>query len=316
MNGYFLGVDGGQSSTVALLGDSGGQVIGMGRSGPCNHVSSGDGKVKFRRVLRESIEGACGAGGINMIGLRFTGACLGFSGGPEDKDALVREMIEAENLIITNDARIALAGALVGKPGIITIAGTGSIAYGTDARGQSARAGGWGYVFGDEGSAFDITRQALRAALRLEEGWGALTSLHSALLSATDSPTANDLMHRFYTSQFSRATIARLAPLVEKAALAGDKVAQNILLEAAQQLSIITNAVAFRLFQNDPVRVAYLGGVFQSTVLLERFRIMLEAEGSEVSAPYYGPAAGALIEAYRAAGLKAVSLSGVPKEKT
>src|SRR5437764_3315818 len=99
--------------------------------------------------------------------------------------------IRTRRLIVTNDAVSALAGATASGQGIITIAGTGSIAFGRNASGRTARAGGWGYIFGDEGSGFDIVRQALRAALRMEEGWGPSTRLREVLIEATGSRDAN-----------------------------------------------------------------------------------------------------------------------------
>ena len=85
---------------------------------------------------------------------------------------LVPELLSAVHLSVSHDALIAYVGACGGEPGVVVIAGTGSIAFGRGSDGREARAGGWGYVFGDEGGAFDIVRQALRAALRFEEGWG------------------------------------------------------------------------------------------------------------------------------------------------
>src|SRR5581483_10624602 len=135
-------------------------------------------------------------------------ACLGFSGGAHDKTALVHEAVRAGHYEVSDDAVIALAGATAGAPGIITIAGTGSICLGRNAAGTRARAGGWGYVFGDEGGAFDLTRQAVRAILRVEEGWGTRTALLPMLLAETGAQNANELMHRMYTEEFPRPRIA------------------------------------------------------------------------------------------------------------
>src|SRR5437879_7510575 len=109
------------------------------------------------------------------------------SGGPEDKAAVIAEILRIGTLVATDDAVIALSGATAGEPGIVTIAGTGCIAFGRNVAGRAARASGWGYIFGDEGAGFDITRQSLRAALRYEEGWGPVTLLHDLLLQATGS---------------------------------------------------------------------------------------------------------------------------------
>jgi N-acetylglucosamine kinase len=228
------------------------------------------------------------------------------SGGPEDKEQILASLLRTERLIVTNDAVIALSGAIAGGRGIITIGGTGSIAFGRNAAGQSARAGGWGYVFGDEGGAFDIARQATRAALRMEEGWGPPTILLSALTEATGATNANGVLHLFYTPEWPRSRVAQLAPLVDQAAAAGDAVAAGILTSAAQDLAMLAASVRAQLWEAaGSVVVAYIGGVFRSGRLLERFRSLMElGQGSRVSPPRYGPAEGALLEAYRSAGLE------------
>jgi len=304
--GYFLGVDGGQTATVAAIGDGEGRVLGTGMGGPCNHVRAPGGRKKFIAALQTALGRACRAAGLDAETIRFEAACLGFSGGPEDKREIAAEMVRAERLVVTTDAVIALVGATGGEPGVVVIAGTGSIAFGRNAAGSSARAGGWGYVFGDEGGAFDIVRQALRAALRFEEGWGPATALHRALLEATGAASANELLHLFYTRRYGRPRIAGLAPLVDETARRGDEVAIEILRQAGQQLALFAAAVRRQLFQPaEPVAVSYIGGVFESVPLLERFRTLVELEdGVRVIEPRYPPECGALIEAWRNAGLE------------
>ncbi len=310
---YFLGVDGGQSSTTAIIGDASGRVIGVGRGGPCNHVSAGEARAKFTSAVGGCVAQARAAAGL-AEDVAYETACYGFSGGPADKDALVAEMFRAGKRLVTHDAYIALCGAHAGAPGIITIAGTGSISFGRGADGHLMRAGGWGYVFGDEGGGFDLTRQALRAALRLDEGWGPPTTLRAALLKATEAKDANDLMHLFYGGQLTRPQMAALSRLVDECALAGDVVAFGILQEAAQQLAGITLAVRKRTFEGaECAPVAYIGGAFHSAALLDRFRAILERDGlASVTLPKHGPAAGALLEAYRLAGIT-IELSGLPE---
>jgi N-acetylglucosamine kinase len=238
------------------------------------------------------------------------------SGGPEDKQSILDAILDTPSLAVTTDAAIALSGATAGKPGIITNAGTGSIAFGRNAGGKSARAGGWGFVFGDEGSAFDIARQALRAALRYEEGWGPETALHAMLLAATGASGANDLLHRFYTPEFPRPRIAGLSRLVDEAATNGDRAASAILHSAAQQLAALCASVRAQLWQpGDPVAIAYIGGVFRSRVVRERFCVLAELEeGNRCRPPVFGPAAGALLQAYQAVGLSP-NLQNVPEFK-
>lgn len=310
----FLGVDGGQSSTTAVIGDEAGRVLGSGRGGPCNHVEGPEGRPKFIAAISESVGAACMEAGVDAQSTKFDASCLGFSGGPADKEEILRSMLRTDHLSVTTDAVVALSGATAGAPGIITIAGTGSISYGRNAARRFARAGGWGYIFGDEGGGFDIARQALRAILRHEEGWGPPTRLREALLDETGAADANDLLHRFYTSDFPRPKIASYAQLVDRLAGEGDAVARNIILNAAQQLATTTSAVRSHLFEmREPAKIAYVGGVFRSSALLERFRLLVELEdGNTLMSPRYPPAVGALIEAYSSTGI-APEITNVPQ---
>jgi hypothetical protein len=158
-------------------------------------------------------------------------------------------------------------------------------------------------VYGDEGGGFDLVRQALRASLRMEEGWGPSTSLRGELLAASGASDANDLLHRFYTTDWPRPRIAALSKLVDHAAIAGDAVAIDLLHLAAQHQANFVGAVRSQLFRDsEPARVAYIGGVFRSTRFRERFRRLVElADGVTCGPPEMGPAAGAA-EAYRQAG--------------
>jgi N-acetylglucosamine kinase-like BadF-type ATPase len=219
---------------------------------------------------------------------------------------LLGELIDAEHTIVTHDAAVALAGATAGEPGVVVIGGTGSIAFGQNARGETARAGGWGYLFGDEGGAFDIVRQALRMILREHEGWGARTALMPALLEAAEAADANRLLHLFYTPEWPRHRVADLARVVNRIAEDGDPAAIGILQGAARELALLAGSVRRQLFaEGEPVRIAWTGGVFGSDILLERFRALISLEdGAVCEPPRHGPAVGALLLAYRAAGIR------------
>ena len=310
----FLGVDGGKSSTKAFIGDETGRVLGTGVGGPCNHVAEAEGRERLARAVTESVALACGQAGIDAARVSFEAACFGMSGGPADKQPILAEILRAGQLIVTHDMLIALSGATGGDPGVAVNAGTGSFAFGRSPSAETARAGGWGFVFGDEGSGFDIARQALRAALRHEEGWGPHTVLHAALLEATGTRDANELLHHFYTPEWPRPRVAALAKLVDSVALAGDPVARDILTNAAQQLAMLAASVGNRLFRaGEPMLVCHIGGVFRSRLLLERHRQIVELnDGARCEPPRYSPAAGALLEAYRATGIHP-ALSGIPE---
>jgi N-acetylglucosamine kinase-like BadF-type ATPase len=297
----FVGIDGGQSSTSALIGDESGRVLGAGTGGPCNHTASGEGGERLRRAITESVSMACAQAGLERT-VRFAVACCGMSGGPDDKRAILEELLRADRLIVDTDAEITLAGATTTGRGIIVIAGTGSIAFGRNEAGATARAGGWGHIFGDEGSAFDIVRQALRAALREEEGWGPRTALRQTLLEATGAKSANEALHLFYTLEWPRDRIAELAPLIDAAGVSGDEVARELLHYAALQMATLVASVQRRLWNRGAaVEVAFSGGVFQSGTIRERLRELTELEPATQCGPAkHSAAEGALLEAWRA----------------
>ena len=318
----YLGVDGGQSSTTAIIGDKHGKILGYGRGGPCNHISGPEAKARFAGAIGQAIRQALAdkdqtpseprPSGSGPTLPHFTSACLGFSGGADDKANWLEEIFTSDHRTVTHDGLIALSGATGGAPGIIIIAGTGQLAFGRNSAGRTARAGGWGYIYGDEGGGFDISRQALRAALREEEGWGPKTALRDMLLSASGARTVNDLLHRLYTPEFSRPAIGSWSQLVDLAAENGDRCAKDILEAAARHLAGYTHAVHRNLFTNEDSIVAYIGGAFKSRQLLHNFRTMM-APLTAVP-PLYGPATGALLEAYREAGL-APTLSNLPEHE-
>jgi N-acetylglucosamine kinase-like BadF-type ATPase len=311
----YLGIDGGQSSTTALIADETGRIIGQGRGGPCNHVASAERQAKFLSVVGGCLQQACQQAGLEASTVSFSAACFGFSGGAEDKEMCSRQLVASAQYKFTHDAEIALTGATEGEPGIICIAGTGSMAFGRNAARAAARAGGWGYLFGDEGGAFDLIRRALRAALQSEEGWGPPTALRVALLQATGAPDANALMHRFY-NEFSRSTIASLAPLVTEAADQGDAVAIEIVDRAARKLTWFVGGVHQQLFRaREAVPVAYTGGVFRSPLFRDAFaRHVYDTIVCQAVAPQFGPAAGAILEALRLDGNRS-RLSALPQSE-
>ena len=311
---FYLGIDGGQSSTKALLADETGKVIGRGRGGPCNHVASSEGRAKFLSALGDCLRQAYHEAGLESTALHFASVCLGLSGGAEDKEAHTKELIASDKYKFTHDAEIALLGGTAGEPGIIIIAGTGSIAFGRNAQMQTARAGGWGYIFGDEGGGFDLARQALRRALQFEEGWGKPTVLHKALLEVSGEPTANSLMHQFY-NQFDRKQIASYAKLVTSAAEQGDEVALEVLKEASHSLTLYITGVYDQLFKKaETVQIVAVGGVFKSHVLTQQLmQNIYTSILCPLGTPRFSPAAGALLEALRQDG-NSSSLAGLLPE--
>ncbi len=314
---FFLGVDGGQSSTVALIANERGVVLGYGASGPSNHVEGPGGREKLRKAVTVCVNAAWNNSPYGGKGLpSFESAFFGMTGGSADKEAIIRELVPARRLEVSHDAITALVGATEGRPGIIVIAGTGSISFGMNERGETARAGGWGYIFGDKGSAFDLARQALIAALKFEEGWGRPTQLRERLIRFSNATTANEALHKWYTLEFPRDRIASFSRHVDEAAQAGDRVAREILRAGAAELADLASRVRRLVFKpRDHVLVSYIGGVWKSKLVRERFRKLVQQQADNtVHPPALGPAAGALLAAYRNAGVREIKLRNLPPE--
>lgn len=226
-------------------------------------------------------------------------------GSPESGVAtsILRKLIRADIVRATWDAEIALAGAAGNGPGIVVIAGTGSVSLGRDAEGRTARAGGYGYLIDDAGGGVSIGQSAVRSALRSLEGETAATQL-AQILTAQFGEWPQ-MRRRVYGEDGGRALLASLVPVVAKAARQGDAVAVHILEDAGRSLARLVIAVAARL---GLVKKAFdlfpLGGVFtigrpvmeplQSTVLSR-------APRCRIRQPKYPAVMGAVFMALEAA---------------
>jgi N-acetylglucosamine kinase len=297
----FLGVDGGQTSTTALIGDGTGRVLAAGLGGPSNHVRAALGRERLFQAVRSAISDACAKLGCAGDSIEFEAACLGFTGGIADKEQVLREAVRARRMLITDDVAIALAGAHADGTGIVTISGTGSIAMARNSAGESARAGGWGYMFGDDGGAWGIAREALRAAFRWKEGWGPATRLHDLFLEESGDNDIHVFRRRLYTEDYSCPRIAALSRLVSDAAREDDHVAVEVLRCAADSLATLTGVCCGRVFPpSQIVDVAYVGGTFASAILLDQFRRKVEHDYHvRVIEPRHDAATGAFLEAIR-----------------
>jgi N-acetylglucosamine kinase-like BadF-type ATPase len=177
---HVLGIDAGGTKTVCQLADEHGEVLAEARRGGANLQAAGE--LEVEKVLHDVMEEALGDSEIRPAAI-----CLGIAGVDRPDDARVMEQIMRRigykaRVLIVNDALVALEAGAPGKPGVVLVAGTGSIAYGRNAQNQSARAGGWGYVLGDEGSGYWIGRAALRAVLQEADRRGPKTQLTGLLL--------------------------------------------------------------------------------------------------------------------------------------
>lgn len=305
-----LGVDGGQTATKALLARLDGQVLAAGRGGPSDHFHATGGEEKNRRAIHAAIRSALAAAAVPPeavvgIALGLTGALTG-GGVNAVVEKIVREIIRPEQVTVVPDFVTNLAGASGGEPGVVVIAGGGAIAYGVTADGREAISGGFGYLLGDEGSAFDIGRQAVSAAARASDGRGPPTTLEAIVRSALELTTMRDVTRVVYGAGFSRDRLSLLAPLVVDAARTGDVVARRIVTIAGEELATSAVAVIRRLYPpGEPATVYLTGGVFQAgDLILEPLRATLHEGWPEADArlPIHPPVVGALILARRASG--------------
>ncbi|MEP7269912.1 MAG: BadF/BadG/BcrA/BcrD ATPase family protein [Acidobacteriota bacterium] len=295
----WLGIDGGGTNTRAVLVDRTGVVRGEGRSEAANFLRVGLSAAVTN--IKRAVDEACTNAGIEPQ--QIAAACIGLAGVGNPKHR--RQMHEAletalrlRQMTIEIDARVALAGATDLEPGVVIIAGTGSIAYGVNRRREYARAGGWGPAMGDEGSGYYIGRRALEAVVSAYDHRSQPTSMTEMICCHFGVSSPPELPPVIYDSPTKvMREVASLARIVVEAAREGDSAAQSILTEAAMELARAVVAVIERLgLQEQTFRVAYVGGVFEAgdlviTPLSEAIRIV--APRAFIGPPLNPPVIGA-----------------------
>jgi len=276
---YYLGIDGGGSKTTCAVGDDD-STLTTAISGPSNIVRVGE--AEARRSLHQAVTQACAAAGISAR--QITRTCIGAAGvGSSEVSPILRRILEDllfTEALVTGDMQIALEAAFPSAPGIVVIAGTGSIVYGRDAHEDTARAGGWGFAVSDEGSAHWIGRNAVamifraydlaqkeigsRAHLDLElfrvlpESWN-VASIDHLVRAANATPAPN---------------FAALFPGILACANAGHELSRQVLTRAAGELAQLASVVIPRLFpeekRNTRIPLAMVGGVFRHSDLVRK----------------------------------------------
>ena len=259
---HVLGIDAGGTKTVCLLADERGEILGEAREGGANLQTAGE--LEVEKVLHRVMEVAIGDREIAPAAI-----CLGIAGVDREEDAaavhgIMRRIGYKARIRVVNDALVALVAGAGDAPGVVIVTGTGSIAYGHDGRGHAARAGGWGYLLGDEGSGFWIGRRALSAIVREADGRGPVTELTPLVLKHLGIRKPADLIHETYYRDLRRHAIAGLAPLVQQAQSDGDAVAADILHRAATELVIAARSVVTQLqMRGDVFPFILAGGIFK-----------------------------------------------------
>jgi N-acetylglucosamine kinase-like BadF-type ATPase len=242
---FVLGIDAGGTKTVCLVADEQRHVLGSARGPGANLASLGE--LEVEKVLHEVMEQA-------MVGQSGAPAviCLGIAGVDRADDAaiirsIMRRIGNKAPVLVVNDALIALEAGAGDGPGIVLIAGTGSICYGRNERGLAARAGGWGYILADEGSGWWMGQRAIQAVMRQADGRGPATSLTPRVLAHFGVTDAAMLVHEVYYHDPRRRLIAALGPAVQASVDEGDAVAREIVADAAGELALAARSVAEKL---------------------------------------------------------------------
>jgi len=305
----FLGVDGGGTKTEFLLIDESGGVLAALTAGSAYYLEIG--VDALRALLAQGIAATLAQAALKVENLSF--AFVGLPAYGEDSavvrvlDAAPSPTLPVQRYRCGNDMVCAWAGALGLGDGINIVAGTGSIAYGEYAQ-RTARAGGWGELFSDEGSAYWVAREGLALFSRMSDGRASKGPLYEALRDALRLDADLDVCAAVYgPPPMTRSAIAALAPLVARAARSGDTQARALFDSAARELAAMVHAVRDRLgvAPGHALPVSYSGGMFQfADLLLEPFSSALQGNGRcyEFTTPQLSPVAGAVLYAARLAG--------------
>ena len=295
-----LAIDGGGSRTRCLAIDQQGRVVGQAETGPSNHLLVDEDVVA--RSLAEAIERTLSFANLDRAAVASVSAGLAgvdFDGaGASEMEALLNKL-GFGNPVINGDMIIAHAGALHLRPGVIALAGTGSVVLGIGSDGRRVKVGGWGPVYGDEGSAYRIGEMALRAAARSYDLAGPATALTDALLRALGLNEFRETVTRVYVEVMEPREIAALSRVAYEVAEAGDEVARQIFFQAGDDLAESVEAALRQLkLGAEAIIVSYQGSVIDSCHLLrERFidHLRCKVPGATVAPPEFEPVIGAYL---------------------
>lgn len=276
----FAGIDGGQTASMAVIGDET-RVLARGAAGPADEIGVAPDSTRLRDALEGALANALAAANLPRD-TQFDAIVAGVSG-YEGRVYGQAPRMPTQRFALMHDAPIAHAGAFAGEAGVVVIAGTGSVAYAAARDGRTRTSGGWGYLFGDEGSAFWIARTFIARATQNP-------ALVRPLLEYFDVANLRALVRAFYAGEITRDRIASFAAI----ALTNEGLADDAARELAQ---LAMSAVLER-----PCEIAFVGGLFRNATLTERVYALTRERLPDcvVVAPMTDPAEGALILARRA----------------
>lgn len=239
MGKFIIGVDAGGTKTAVVLADIKGNILSRVHAGPFEYLGSEFVESKINKFLIPLLDKILSD--TNMSIDDCEAIYMGVTGAETVEDYRnIEKALRAAGLNVRirveNDAIIAFNAATNGKPGVMVIAGTGSVAHGEDGKGNSIRVGGLGPIIGDEGSGYNIGRRGIMSAIKSEDGRDAKTILENLIKQELKLKKARDIQFIVYRKGCTREEIASIAPIVTRAADFGDKVALNILKNAGIEL--------------------------------------------------------------------------------
>ncbi len=289
-----LGVDSGGTKTLAAVAQRDGTVTDVRRGGSLDPVSVSDWPVRLQALIEALGEAGHGLA-ATVLGLSYHTEIAEISA---EQDRVAAALLPG-NTLVDNDVRIAFDGAFAGEAGGLILAGTGSMAWASLGGPQDSheRAGGWGDLFGDEGSAYWIGREALADAARELDGRRPASGFSAGLLAAI-GVGPESLLDWCYAQDHRRSAIADLARNVAALAEAGDPLAQRILHRAGDELAETLLAAWRKAAGARPLRWSYAGGVTTNQQVLAR---IAERVGCAPQPCRLPPVGGALLRAARLA---------------
>ena len=261
---FVLGLDGGGARSTGLIADLSGNVLTRHEAGGTNPNVVGfdkSAKTLHRLISKCCKEARCTPEELSSVVLGVAGArVLEFRQKIRDKVNAEFERVGTRPLQLTieTDARIALEGAFDGGPGVVVIAGTGSIIIGKTQRGDVISVGGWGRILGDEGSGFAIGREGVRALIANYDGRGEPTQLQAILEDRFGWKLREDIIRAVYQGEFDLATVS---PMVLESAANRDIVCQKILKNAASELVDQLRIIVLKMGFLRKVSVVLTGGI-------------------------------------------------------
>lgn len=297
---YVAGIDGGQTSTAAVIADEHGRIAGRGVAGPADEIGQGADSTRMHDALSGALRAACENAGL-AAQTHFEAIVAGVSG-YEGRVYGKLPQLPATRFVLMHDAPVAHAGALGGRPGVVVVAGTGSVVYATDGK-QGWTLGGWGYLFGDEGSAFWLARQALEKLMHGEDIGVDSSEEARQACEFFGLPSLRAIARAFYSGELTRDRIAAFASVNLQTPASWSAVTL-----AATKLSWLVREAIVR---GAPPRVALVGGMFSNDEFAATVaeQLMRDRPGVEIVEPKHGPAVGALLLAYREAGISGVEIA-------